>query len=144
MSLSPFDFPSGVENASVRRRALQLLGENRVRLPTFAEIAAPQTAPVAIRAGLIDVSPDGAHAYNLYRVNWFNDLRRKGQVSVPHYVELPEALTGVRARIVVALGTLFPMIRAHKVLAAYACLAPRLVSGRFDPTKQRAVWPSTG
>ena len=144
MSLSPFDFPIGVENASVRRRALQLLGENRVRLPTFAEIAAPQTAPVAIRAGLIDVSPDGAHAYNLYRVNWFNDLRRKGQVSVPHYVELPEALTGVRARIVVALGTLFPMIRAHKVLAAYACLAPRLVSGRFDPTKQRAVWPSTG
>ena len=49
------------------------------------------------------------------------------------HVELPEALTGVKARIVVALGALFPMIRAHKVLAAYACLAPRLVSGRFDP-----------
>ncbi len=43
-----------------------------------------------------------------------------------------------------ALGALFPMIRAHKVLAAYACLAPRLVAGRFDPTSQRAVWPSTG
>ena len=60
------------------------------------------------------------------------------------HVELPEALTGVKARIVVALGALFPMIRAHKVLAAYACLAPRLVSGRFDPARQRAVWPSTG
>jgi len=36
------------------------------------------------------------------------------------------------------------MIKAHKVLAAYACLAPRLVAGRFDPTTQRAVWPSTG
>ncbi len=36
------------------------------------------------------------------------------------------------------------MIRAHKVLAAYSCLAPRLVSGHFDPVKQRAVWPSTG
>src|SRR5580704_15170590 len=144
MSLSPFDFPTRVEDVAVRRQALQLLGENRVRLPTFAEIAAPQTAPVAIRAGLIDVAPDGPHPYNLYRVNWFNDLRRKGQVSVPLCVELPEALTGVPARIVVALGTLFPMIRAHKVLAAYACLAPRLVSGRFDPTKQRAVWPSTG
>jgi cysteine synthase A len=45
---------------------------------------------------------------------------------------------------VVVLGALFPMIGAHKVLAAYACLAPRLVSGRFDPTRQRAVWPSTG
>jgi cysteine synthase len=36
------------------------------------------------------------------------------------------------------------MIHAHKVLAAYACLAPRLVTGRFDPARQRAVWPSTG
>ena len=36
------------------------------------------------------------------------------------------------------------MIGAHKVLAAYGCLAPRLVTGQFDPTAQRAVWPSTG
>jgi cysteine synthase len=50
----------------------------------------------------------------------------------------------VEARIVVALGDRFPMIRAHKVLAAYGCLAPRVVTGGFDPTRQRAVWPSTG
>jgi cysteine synthase len=36
------------------------------------------------------------------------------------------------------------MIASHKVLAAYACLAPRLVTGQFDPTWHRAVWPSTG
>jgi len=30
------------------------------------------------------------------------------------------------------------------VLAAYSCLAPRLVTGRFDPVRQRALWPSTG
>jgi cysteine synthase len=36
------------------------------------------------------------------------------------------------------------MIGAHKVLAAYSCLAPRVVSGQFDPTVHRAVWPSTG
>jgi cysteine synthase len=36
------------------------------------------------------------------------------------------------------------MIAAHKVLAAYGCLAPRLVSGEFDPTRTRAIWPSTG
>ncbi len=46
--------------------------------------------------------------------------------------------------IVVALGDRFPLIGAHKVLAAYGCLAPRLVSGQFDPTRHRAVWPSTG
>lgn len=36
------------------------------------------------------------------------------------------------------------MIGAHKVLAAYACLVPRLVTGQFDPAVHKAVWPSTG
>ena len=36
------------------------------------------------------------------------------------------------------------MIGAHKVQAAYACLAPRIVTGQFDPTAHRAIWPSTG
>jgi cysteine synthase len=59
-------------------------------------------------------------------------------------VVLPKEITGVDARIVVALGDRFPMIAAHKVLAAYACLAPRVVTGQFDPTTHRAIWPSTG
>jgi cysteine synthase len=59
-------------------------------------------------------------------------------------VVLPRALTGVEARVVVVLGDRFPLIGAHKVLAAYGCLAPRLVTGEFDPTRHRAVWPSTG
>ena len=49
----------------------------------------------------------------------------------------------MKAPIVVLLGRRFPMIGAHKVLAAYACV-PRLVTGQFDPTCDRAVWPSTG
>jgi cysteine synthase A len=50
----------------------------------------------------------------------------------------------VESPIAVAFGDRFPMIGAHKVLAAYACLAPRVVTGQFDPTRHRAVWPSTG
>ena len=115
-----------------------------MRLPTFEELAEPEKAPRAVRDGLAGVDPDAPHPANLYRVNWLNDKVRTGRCPVPAFVELPEALTGVKARIVLALGALFPMIRAHKVLAAYGCLAPRLVSGRFDPTRQRAVWPSTG
>ena len=57
---------------------------------------------------------------------------------------LPPSLTGVEAPIVVALGDWFPMIEAHKVLATYGCLAPRIVTGEFDPTATGAVWPSTG
>jgi cysteine synthase len=143
-SMGPFDCPAEVEDPGVRRRALALLKDKRVRLPTFAELAEPARAPAAIRAGLASVAPDAPHPLNLYRVNWFNGYDRTGQVAVPVHLELPTSLTGVEARIVVVLGALFPMIAAHKVLAAYACLAPRLVSGRFDPTRQRAVWPSTG
>ena len=77
-------------------------------------------------------------------MHWFNDRSRTGVVDVPEHVVLPRELTGVDATIVVALGDRFPLIGAHKVLAAYGCLAPRLVTGGFDPTRDRAVWPSTG
>jgi hypothetical protein len=36
------------------------------------------------------------------------------------------------------------MISTHKVLASYACLVPRLITGQFDPTVHKAIWPSTG
>ena len=140
----PFHFPTEVEDAKVRARALTALRSKGVRLPTFAELADPASVADDITAGLAGIGPDDPHPLNLYRVHWFNDLARTGRAPTPAHVELPASFTGVSARIVVALGDLFPMIRAHKVLAAYACLAPRLVAGRFDPTRQRAVWPSTG
>jgi cysteine synthase len=59
-------------------------------------------------------------------------------------VVLPKSLTGIDSPIVVMFGDRFPMITAHKVLAAYSCLAPRVITGQFNPTTQRAVWPSTG
>ena len=142
--VSPFDFATRVDDPAVRRRAAALLKDKGVRLPTFSELAEPAQVPRQARAAIAGVDPDAAHPANLYRVNWFNDSKRTGQADTPVFVELPESFTGVKARIAVALGALFPMIRAHKVLAAYACLAPRLVAGRFDPTRQRAVWPSTG
>ena len=67
-----------------------------------------------------------------------------GRVDVPEHVVLPPSLTGVESPIIVVFGDRFPMITAHKVLAAYACLAPRIVTGQFDPTRHRAIWPSTG
>jgi cysteine synthase len=113
-------------------------------LPTFAELAAPGSIPAGIRDSLAGVKPDEADPRNLFRVHWFNDRARTGQDSVPVHVVLPGELTGVDARIVVAIGELFPMIRAHKVLAAYGCLAPRVITGQFDPARDRAIWPSTG
>jgi cysteine synthase len=118
--------------------------EATIVLPTFAELADPLTMTGAVRARLAKTDPDAPHALNLFRVHWHNDATRRGLTRVPDHLVLPASLTGVPARIVVALGDRFPMITAHKVLAAYGCLAPRIITGQFDPTRHRAVWPSTG
>jgi cysteine synthase A len=133
-----------VVDAAVLDRTAARLGQAGVLLPTIAQLKDPTTIPAAIRAGLADIDPDAANALNLFRVHWFNSSDRKSFVALPDYVELPPELTGVKARIVLALGNRFPMIAAHKVLPAYGCLVPRLVTGQFDPVRDRAVWPSTG
>jgi cysteine synthase len=133
-----------VVDREVYSRAVGRFREAGILLPTFAQLATPGSIPAKVQGSLAGVEADAADPRNLFRVHWYNDERRTGQVAVPVHVVLPCELTGVEARIVVAIGDLFPMIRAHKVLAAYACLSPRIVTGQFDPTRNRAVWPSTG
>jgi cysteine synthase len=133
-----------IVDAGVYDRTVQRFREARILLPTFGELAQPSRIPVEIREALAGVKPDDAHPLNLFRVHWYNDAHRTGQSETPAHVVLPPELTGVEAQIVVALGDRFPMIHAHKVLAAFGCLAPRVVTGQFDPTVHRAVWPSTG
>ena len=128
----------------VYARTVQRFREAQIRLPTFAELAEPTRIPAPIAAAVSGVDPDLANPLNLFRVHWYNDADRTGTDALPGHVVLPSSLTGVEARIVVAFGDRFPLIRAHKVLAAYACLAPRVITGQFDPTVHRAVWPSTG
>jgi cysteine synthase len=118
--------------------------EARVPLPTFGQLADPRTIPAVIREQLPSVDPDTPDPLNLFRVHWFNGPDRRTVVDVPAHVVLPSSLTGVEAPIVVLLADRFPLIRSHKVLAAYGCLVPRLVTGQFDPVRNRAVWPSTG
>ncbi|HZC71251.1 MAG TPA: pyridoxal-phosphate dependent enzyme [Jatrophihabitans sp.] len=138
----------GLEDRLVDRNsyahAVERCTAANIILPTFAQLAEPATIPPSIIAALSGVGPDEPDPLNLFRVHWYNDATRVGRARVPDHVVLPRELTGVDARIVVAFGNRFPMIGAHKVLAAYACLAPRLVTGQFDPAVHRAVWPSTG
>jgi cysteine synthase len=58
-------------------------------------------------------------------------------------LEIPPELSGVPARIIVLLGAYFPT-GSHKVGATFGPLVERLVRGAFDPTRQKALWPSTG
>ena len=126
------------------RRSARRLGDAGIVLPTFSQLADPATIPADLVDRLRGVRPDAPDPANLFRVHWFNTADRRALSPVPDHVVLTKELTGVDAPIVVALGDRFPMIGAHKVLAAYACLAPRLVTGEFDPDRHRAVWPSTG
>jgi len=137
------EMPRAVD-ASVLERAVGRFREAGITLPTLGQLADPTMIPDGVTHALGGVDPDAAHPLNLFRVHWFNGADRRSRVPVPEHVVLPSALTGVEAKIAVALGDRFPMIGAHKVLAAYGCLVPRVVSGGFDPTTQRAVWPSTG
>jgi cysteine synthase len=133
-----------VVDAEVRRRTIDRCRKQKLLLPTFAELAEPNRIPAEISASLDGVDPDAPDPRNLFRVHWYNGVDRRGRQDVPAHIVLPPELTGIPAPVVVALGNRFPMIHAHKVLAAYACLAPRLVTGGFDPTAHLAVWPSTG
>src|SRR3990170_499214 len=134
----------GGAGASVDERTVGRFREAGIVLPTFEQLAEPSKIPQRILDDLAGVDPDAPHPLNLFRVHWFNGADRRSRIDVPEHAVLPPELTGVDARIIVALGDRFPMIGAHKVLAAYACLVERLVTGGFDPTTQRAVWPSTG
>jgi len=120
------------------------LQKAQVQLPRISDLADPPGRLAGQATAMADADPDAPDPRNLFRVHWHNGPDRRTMVDVPEHVVLPEALTGVKAKIVVALGNRFPMISTHKVLAAYGCLIPRLMSGTFDAARHRAVWPSTG
>ena len=91
------------------------------------------------QVGLWDVDP-----VNLFRVTWRNEpVAHGGGFNDGNTVVFPPALTGVAAPIVGIVGKWFPT-GAHKVGAGFGCMVPRLVTGQFDPTAHKAVWPSTG
>ena len=133
-----------IRDRAVRDRAARWLSRAGVRLPRFGELADPSRITGMDAEALRSTDPDRPDPANLFRMHWHNDRSRTGSAAVPVHLLCPPELTGVRAPIAVALGCFFPLIGAHKVLAAYGCLIPRLVTGRFDPEHDKAVWPSTG
>jgi cysteine synthase len=125
-----------------RQRAIERCRERGIVIPTFGQMRDPGAVPASIVAALPQVDMQAPDPLNLFRITWHNDPAT-GAYGDVNYVELPPELTGVPARIVGLIGEHFPT-GAHKVGAAFGCLVPRLVGGEFDPTRHRAVWPSTG
>lgn len=131
-------------NESVRSDNVKRCRERNIVLPTFAQMKDPGNIPGEIlkklkTTGLWDIDP-----VNLFRITWRNEPKPAGGTfGDVNYIELPRELTGSPARIIALVGKWFPT-GAHKVGATYGCLAPALVSGNFNSTTQKAVWPSTG
>ncbi len=125
-------------------RSIRRARERNIIVPTFAQMKNPDLVPEKVKSdlkgiGLWDVAPR-----NLFRITWKNQpVTWGGNFGGVNYIEFPSSLTGTQARVIALVGKWFPT-GAHKVGAAFGCLAPRLVTGQFDPTTQKAVWPSTG
>ncbi len=138
------DFFDKVVNEDVLERTVKIFAERGIILPLFSELKNPEKIHPAIikrlkSIGLWDVDP-----LNLFRITWKNEpVEIGGGFGGVNFIELPSGLTGIKARMIMLIGKWFPT-GAHKVGAAYGCLAPRLITGRFDPSEHKAVWPSTG
>lgn len=125
-------------------RTVQRAREQKIVIPTFAQMKNPALIPDGVKQELSGVGLWDINPVNLFRISWHNEpVAHGGGFGGVNYMELPSSLTGTKARVVVLLGKWFPT-GAHKVGAAFGCLVPRLVTGQFDPTTQKAVWPSTG
>lgn len=137
--------PSVTKNKNVMlENAIERYRQKGIILPTFKQQKFPELIPDKVKQRLKNVGLWEINPLNLFRITWKNEpLEKGGLFGKVNYLELPKALTGVDAKIVLLVGKFFPT-GAHKVGAAYGCLAPKIINGEFDPTYHKAVWPSTG
>jgi cysteine synthase len=131
-------------NKEVRAKNIARCREKGIVLPTFKQMVDPTLTPEPIKKALGTMGLWDVHSENLFRINWKNEgVEKGGAFGEVNFIEVPKAITGVKARILALVGKWFPT-GGHKVGATYSCLAPALVTGNFDAVNQQAVWPSTG
>jgi cysteine synthase len=118
--------------------------ERHIIIPTYAQMRNPGLIPDKIKNKLKSIGLWDLNSLNLFRITWKNEpVEFGGGFGNVNFIELPSQLTGVKARIVMLVGKYFPT-GAHKVGATFGPLVEKLVTGRFDPTWQKALFPSTG
>ncbi len=133
-----------VTNPQVLENTIKRFRERGIILPTFKQMRNPELIPDKIKEKLKSIGLWELNPLNLFRITWKNEPVEKGGLyGGVNYIEIPKAISGVDTRIVLLLGKYFPT-GTHKVGAAYGCLAPRILTGEFDPSFHKAVWPSTG
>ena len=126
------------------KKAARRCRDRGVIIPTLAQQKHPEGIPKRIKDQLRTIGLWDVHPANLFRITWKNEpVEYGGSFGAINTMEIPPEISGVDARIIALVGKWFPT-GSHKVGATFGCLVPRLVTGQFDPTSQKAVWPSTG
>ncbi len=131
-----------IENQDYLNKTIERCKAQKIILPTFNQLKHPETIPDKIQKELHNIDIQATHPLNLFRINWCNNPVN-GEIGDINYLEIPKEITGIKARVIGLVGKFFPT-GAHKVGATYGCLAPYMVTGKFNPEYHKAVWPSTG
>lgn len=132
------------EPKKVLENTIKRCREKDIIIPTYEEMAHPEKIPQGIKEELRNIGLWDLHARNLFRITWKNEpVKSGGGFGDVNYMEIPKELTGIKARIIMLIGKYFPT-GSHKVGATFGPLVEKLIRGDFDPTNQKALWPSTG
>lgn len=132
------------EQKKVLENTIKRCREKDIIIPTYEEMAHPEKIPQGIKEELRNIGLWDLHARNLFRITWKNEpVKSGGGFGDVNYMEIPNELTGIKARIIMLIGKYFPT-GSHKVGATFGPLVEKLIRGDFDPTNQKALWPSTG
>jgi len=132
------------DQKQVLENTIKRCRERNIIIPTYEEMAYPEKISAKIREELKNIGLWDLDPRNMFRINWKNEpVKFGGGFGDVNYLELPGELTGVDARIFILIGKFFPT-GSHKVGATFGPLVEKLVRGAFDPTTQKALWPSTG
>lgn len=133
-----------MDKEKVLENTIQRCRERDIIIPTYEEMSHPEKVPQGIKDELSNIALWDLHPRNLFRITWKNEpVKFGGGYGGVNYVEIPHELSGVKAKILILIGKWFPT-GSHKVGATFGPLVEKLVRGVFDPTRQKALWPSTG
>jgi len=78
--------------------------ERHMIIPTYKQMRNPELIPDKIKAKLKNIGLWDLNSLNLFRITWKNEpVEFGGGFGKVNYLELPKALTGVDARIIVLI-----------------------------------------
>ena len=87
------------------KHAIDRAKERNILIPTFAQMQNPQLVPEKVKKALKHVGLWDVNPLNLFRITWHNEpTMNGGGYGGVNFIELPSALTGVDARIIVMCG----------------------------------------